>query len=86
MASLKLGSRMPIKYDECMKRTAELELCHLAVPREGREEEEKTHTQKHKADKEEILILHAPHHLVNIFLEMYIISFDSLYDSLSAAK
>ena len=37
MASLKLGSRMPIKYDECMKRTAELELCHLAVPREGSE-------------------------------------------------
>lgn len=78
MASLKLGSRMPIKYDECMKRTAELELCHLAVPREG--------SEKNKADKEEILILHAPHHLVNIFLEMYIISFDSLYDSLSAAK
>lgn len=63
-ASLKLGSsRMPIKYDECMKRTAELELCHLAVPREGSEKE-----------KEEILILHAPRHLVNIFfLEMYII-------------
>lgn len=80
MASLKLGSRMPIKYDECMKRTAELELCHLAVPREGSVE------KKNKADKKEILILHAPHHLVNIFLEMYIISFDSLYDSLSAAK
>ena len=77
MASLKLGSRMPIKNDECMKRTAELELCHLAVPREG--------SEKNKADKEESLILHAPHHL-NIFLEMYIISFDSLYDSLSAAK
>lgn len=78
-ASLKLGSsRMPIKYDECMKRTAELELCHLAAPREGSEKE-----------KEEILILHAPRHLVNIFfLEMYIIiiSFDLLYDLLSAAK
>lgn len=42
--------------------------------------------QKNKADKEEILILHAPHHLVNILLRMYVISFDALYDSLSAAN
>lgn len=69
-ASLKLGSsRMPIKYDECMKRTAELELCHLAAPREGSEKE-----------KEEILILHAPRHLVNIFsLRCILLLFPLIY-------
>lgn len=85
MASLKLSSRTPIKHDECMKRTVELELCHLAVPSEGSGGGGDAHTRQN-FKKKESLILHAPHPLVNIFLDMYIISFDSLYASLSAAK
>lgn len=83
MASLKLGSRMPIKYDECMKRTAELELCHLAVTREG---SGKKRQKRKKKDKEEILVLHAPHPLFNIFLEMCIIAFDWIVQSIVSCK
>lgn len=79
---------MPIKCDECMKRTAELELCHLAVPREGSGKKNKAgfFFCFLKKKRGEILILHAPHHVVNILLRCILFFFDSLYDSLSAAK
>lgn len=85
MASLNLGSsRMPIKYDECMKRTAELELCHLAVPREG-SEKEKGKKKKKQIKKRFSFCMHLII-VITFFLGMYIISFDLLYDLLSATK
>lgn len=59
----------------------------------GKEVEKKTNLfllkEKKKEEGEEgenILSLHAPHYVVNILLRCILFFFDSLYNSLSAAK
>ena len=71
-AYLKLGSRIPIKCESMKrrKRTTGLSLCHLAVPMEGSKQEKELNRKMKK-----IQILHAPHQLGSIFLEMCFFSF-----------